>query len=289
MTPSSVSPVATNPHSQRITLAIGTSTSVLRPRYCQNVGVTLASAGSTRVQLCGPLVIERAGERLDARLPGRQGRLLFAYLALNNHRSVPRTELTDAVWQHQPPAAVDTALNALVSKMRSALGADAIEGRSSLRLQLGAAWIDLEAAAEAIHRAESSIAQGDWARAWGPSQVALFIAEREFCAGEAAEWIDEQRRRLDEIHERALESYAVAGLGIGGTEIAAAVRAARALTRRAPLRESGYRCLMQALAAQGNAAEALRVYSDLCATLREQLGVSPSASTRAVYEALVVA
>ncbi len=251
--------------------------------------MTLASAGRTRVQLCGPLVVERDGERLDARLPGRQGRLLFAYLGVNNHRLVPRAELAGAVWEDRPPAAVDTALNALVSKMRNALGADAVEGRSSLRLQLGAPWIDVEAAAEAIHRAESSIAQAHWARAWGPSQVALFITEREFCVGEDAAWIDEQRRYLGEIHQRALESYAAAGLGIGGTELAAAVRASRSLVRLAPLRESGYRCLMQALAAQGNAAEALRVYNSLCETLREQLGVAPGASTRAVYESLVLA
>ena len=50
-----------------------------------------------RVQLCGPLVIDRAGERLETRLPGRQGRLLLAYLALHRHRTVPRHELVAAL------------------------------------------------------------------------------------------------------------------------------------------------------------------------------------------------
>ena len=234
-------------------------------------------------------MIERDRERLEDRLPGRQGRLLFAYLALNHHRTVSRSELADALWHDSPPAAVDSALNALLSKLRGALGAKSVEGRSNLKLQLDAPWIDVEAAAEAVHRAESSIVQSDWIRAWGPSQVALFITEREFCAGEDGAWIDEQRRHLAEMHERALESYAIAGLGIGGTELAAAVRASRQLVRLAPLRESGYRCLMRALAAQGNAAEALQVYGTLCGTLREQLGISPGASTRAVYDELVLA
>jgi hypothetical protein len=34
-----------------------------------------------RVQICGALAIERDGQRLDGMLPGRQGRLLFTYLA----------------------------------------------------------------------------------------------------------------------------------------------------------------------------------------------------------------
>ena len=36
-----------------------------------------------RIQLCGRFVVELDGHRLDHKLPSRQGRLLFAYLALN--------------------------------------------------------------------------------------------------------------------------------------------------------------------------------------------------------------
>lgn len=247
----------------------------------------MAAAGITSVQLCGPLVVERGDERLETRLPGRQGRMLFGYLAINRHRRAARDELVAAVWPNDPPPAADGALNALLSKMRRALGADAVDGRSSLRLRLDGASVDVEAATEAIHRAESSVALADWRRAWGPSLVALFVAEREFLLDEDAEWIDVERRRLAELRLRALECYGTAGLGIGGTELAAAVRAGRRLVELAPLRESGYRCLMQALAAQGNSAEALRVYSGLCDTLRDELGVSPSADTRSVYEQLV--
>jgi pentatricopeptide repeat protein len=247
----------------------------------------LASEPITRIQLCGQLVIERDGERLDPGLPGRQGRLLFAYLALNRHRLIGREQLVEAVWPNAVPSASDTALNALLSKLRRALGTETIEGRSRIQLRVRDAWVDVEAAAEAIHRAESSIALRDWVRAWGPSQVALFVSEREFAVGDDAPWIDEQRRQLGEIRLRALECYSAAALGIGGTELAGAARAAGELVRLAPLRESGYRCLMQALAAQGNPAEALRVYDRLCETLREQLGVSPDASTRVVYEEIV--
>jgi SARP family transcriptional regulator, regulator of embCAB operon len=249
----------------------------------------LASSRSVRIQICGPLAIERDGERLDALLPGRQGRLLFTYLVVNRHRNLPRDELAEALWREPDPAAVDARLNPLLSKLRRVFGTEAVEGRSTLRLCLPDAWVDLEGAAEAIHRAESSVAQQDWARAWGPALTSLFVAERGFLPGEDAPWVDEIRHHLTELRLRALECYAAAALGLGGTELAAAVRAGRQLTRLAPLRESGYRYLMRALAAQDNLAEALGVYGRLCECLRDQLGVSPSPATRELHERLLAA
>ncbi len=251
--------------------------------------MTLASSPFVRIQICGQLVIERDGQRLDARLPGRQGRLLFTYLVVNRHRQVPRDELAEALWREPDPAAVDTRLNPLLSKLRRVFGADSVDGRSILRLCLPGAWVDLEAAAEAIHRAESSVAQQDWARAWGPALTALFVAERGFLPGEEAPWMDEIRHQLTVLRLRALECYAAAALGIGGTELAAAVRAGQQLIRLAPLRESGYRYLMQALAAQDNLAEALGVYGQLSECLRDQLGVSPSPATRELHQRLLAA
>jgi len=236
--------------------------------------MTLASSRPVRIQICGALAIERDGQRLDAGLPGRQGRLLFTYLVVNRHRHVPRDELAEALWREPGPAAV---------------GAGTVDGRSTIRLCLPDAWADLEAAAEAIHRAESSVAQQDWARAWGPALTALFVAERDFLPGEDAPWIDQIRHQLTELRLRAPECYAAAGLGLGGTELASAVRAGRQLTRLAPLRESGYRYLMQALAAQDNLAEALGVYGQLSECLRDQLGVSPSPATRQLHQRLLAA
>ncbi len=210
--------------------------------------MTLASSHPVRIQICGALAVERDGERLDARLPGRQGRLLFTYLVVNRHRHIPRDELAEALWREPDPAAVDARLNPLLSKLRRVFGADAVDGRSTIRLCLPEAWVDLEAAAEAIHRAESSVAQQGWARAWGPALTALFVAERDFLPGEDAPWIDEIRHQLTELRLRALECYAAAGLGLGGTELAAAVRAGRQLTRagsaagkRLPLPHAGPR------------------------------------------------
>jgi DNA-binding SARP family transcriptional activator len=242
-----------------------------------------------RIQICGRLAVERDGQRIESRLPGRQGRLLLTYLVVNRHRQVPRDELAEALWLEPDPAAIDARLNPLVSKLRRVFGAESVEGRSTLRLCLPDVRVDLEAAVEAIHRAESAIAQKEWARAWGPALTALFVSERDFLAGEDAPWIDDIRNQLTLLQLRALECYAAAGFGIGGTELAAAVRAGRQLVRLAPLRESGYRYLMESLAAQHNLAEALHVYTELSDCLREQLGVSPSPATRELYQSLLAA
>jgi len=251
--------------------------------------VTLASPHPVRIQICGALAVERDGERLESRLPGRQGRLVFTYLVVNRHRRIPRDELAEALWREPDPAAVDARLNPLLSKLRRVFGADAVDGRSTIRLW-PARGLDRPGSRRRGYPPGRILGRSAGLGAGvGAALTALFVAERDFLPGEDAPWIDEIRHRLMELRLRALECYAAAGLGLGGTELAAAVRAGRQLTRVAPLRESGYRYLMQALAAQGNLAEALGVYGQLSECLRDQLGVSPSPATRELYERLLAA
>src|SRR5579864_9219897 len=111
--------------------------------------MTLASSDPVRVQICGALSVELDGRRIEGQLPGRQGRLLFTYLVVNRHRQVPRDEVAEALWREPDPAAIDTRLNPLLSKLRRILGTDAISGRATIHLHLPHAWVDLEAAVEA--------------------------------------------------------------------------------------------------------------------------------------------
>jgi DNA-binding SARP family transcriptional activator len=245
---------------------------------------------ATRVQVCGRLAVEIEGRRVEDELPGRQGRLLVVYLVLNRDRAADRDELADAIWSDRPPSAPASALRALLSKLRPLLAPAAIEGRGEVRLRLPrGAFVDIEAARASIHRAESALAQGEWGAAWGPAQVALFTARRGLLPGEEADWVAERRRELEEIHERALEAYGRACLGVGGTELDAAVRAGRGLAASNPYRESGHALLIEALARQGNTAEALRAYEDLRARLGAELGIAPSPDLRALHERLLAA
>ena len=235
---------------------------------------------ATRIQLCGRFVARVEGERIEERLPGPQGRVALAYLVLARHREVPRPELEDALWAERPRG---DALSPLLSKLRKLVP---LEGRSSLRLALEA-WVDVEAAAEGLHRAEGAIARGDWSAAWGPARVAQHIAAREFLAGTDLPWAEVERRRLEEIHLRSLELVARACLGIGGGELDTAERAARALVAASPYHESGHRLLMEALAARGNRAESLVVFDALRRRLRDELGSPPSPETQQLHRQLL--
>jgi DNA-binding SARP family transcriptional activator len=231
-----------------------------------------------KVQLCGKLVVVIDGERAEDRLPGRQGRVLFAFLVVHRNHTLTRAQLVDALW----PEGQDGGLAPLLSKLRR------VVPLSEYRVMLPAGvWVDIEAAAEAVHRAESAIAQGNFHDAWGPAQVAMFVAGRPFLPDADLSWVSDVRRTLEDLHLRAMEAYARAGLGIGGTELPAAVRVGRVLIAREPYRESGYRLLMEALAREGNKAEALRIYENLRRRLRNELGVSPSAQSQELHRLLL--
>lgn len=236
---------------------------------------------TTRIQLCGRLTAEIGGRRIEAELPGRQGRLLFIYLVVNRLRPAGRDELVEALW----PGGRDSGLSPLLSKLRRLVE---LEGRSDVRLILPAdAWVDLEAATEGLHRAESAIARDDWTAAWGPARVAQHVTQRGFLAGESAPWIHDLRRRLEGILLRSLELVAEASLQIGGAEIDTAERAAQTLVREQPFRETGWRLLMRTLDRRGNRAESLKVYDDLRILLRDQLGSAPSAQTQQLHRQLL--
>ena len=244
----------------------------------------------TRLQLCGRLVVTLDGRRIEDGLPGRQGRVLFVYLAVNRLRPVRREELLEALWPDRPPGAADSALSALLSKLRRLLGPDVLPSRGETRLALPAdAFVDLEAATAGIHRAEAAVRREAWADAWGPARVALHTATRGFLPGEEAPWVEQQRRQLEEIGLRAHECIASSGLGLGGPELDSVKRSSQALIREMPYRESGYRFLMRALAEEGNSAEALRVYEDIRTLLRDELGAVPSATTQALHRELLSA
>lgn len=248
----------------------------------------LGTALNTRVQLCGRLVVRHGDDRIEGRLPSRQGRLLFAYLTLNRSRPTPRGELVEALWPQQTPAAAESALSALLSKLRRALPPGWLDGRDEPRLDFPAGTlIDVEAAREALHRAESAVALGDWTRGWAPARVALHSATRQLLPGHDAPWISDTRRELEDVRARALECVARIGLGMGGPEVAAAKRAGRALIEANPSSEVGYRYLIMALEGEDKVAEGLQVYEQLRRTLRDELGISPSSTSQELHSRLL--
>lgn len=228
------------------------------------------------------------GHHVTPSLRGRQGRVLLAYLVLNHDRAVSRNELIAAIWPDDPPVNPAAALRTQLSRLRGALGPRAIAGRDAVELRLPRdTWIDIGAAEAAIDAAEAGVKAGDWRGAWAHAHVALSIAGRPFLAGFEAPWVEDVRRELEEVHLRARECIAAAGIGLGGSELAGAERSARALISAAPFRESGYLHLMKALVSSGNTAEAMRTYDELRKLLAEELGTAPGAEIQALHQQLL--
>ena len=239
--------------------------------------------GRTRVQLCGRLEALIEGTRIEQRLRGRQGRLLFAFLVLHRDRPVRRDELAEAIG-----AADDARLAPPLSRLRSALGPGRIEGRTELALVLPAdAWVDWEAASADLAAARAALAAGATADARDAAGRARAIAEQGLLPGLEAPWIDDKRAELGELRLEALEVQAAAAVRLGGGDLALAERAARAAVEAAPFRESARLVLMEALRAQGNAAEALRAFEDARVLLREELGASPGPRLAALHQELL--
>src|SRR4029078_3694855 len=158
----------------------------------------MAPNGETRIQLCGRLVVRLEVRRVDDALPGVLGHLLFAYLVLNRLRRIDRAELLVAVYGDEATPGHRARLRGLLSKVRRVTGRELLVGRAQLELALPQdAFVDLEAAVDASHRAESHVAKREWAAAWGPASLAYDVASRPLLGGHDRPWIDDWRRRLD--------------------------------------------------------------------------------------------
>jgi DNA-binding SARP family transcriptional activator len=248
----------------------------------------MTQAGGTRIQLCGRLVVRVAGQRVDDRLPGAKGRLLLAYLVLNRARRMNRDELLNAVYGDEVSPDHQPRLSVVLSKLRRVLGPGLVTGRSEMELVLARdAFVDVEAAREGLHRAEYHVANGEWAEAWGPAGIAYHVANRPLLQGHDRAWLEEWRRRLDDIRLRGLECVAQARLGLGGPTLPQAETCGRRLIELAPYRESGHQILMEALARRGNVAEALLVYDRLRILLRDELGIAPGPAVQSAYRRLL--
>jgi DNA-binding SARP family transcriptional activator len=244
----------------------------------------------TRIHLCGRMTVRIGGRRVEGTLPGRQGRLLLAYLVVNRHRPLTRDGLIAALWEEAAPSDPDSALSVLLSKLRRALGPDVLASGHEPRLLLPEdAWVDTEAAVDALHRAEGALATGDWERVYAGGRIAVYITERGFMPGYPERWVEERCRELEDVRVRGHECCAKTALHAGGSELPLGERHARAVIGLAPYHEPGYALLMEILAARGSAPEALRAYEQLRRLLRDELGVSPGPEVQALHQRLLQA
>lgn len=242
-----------------------------------------------RLYLTGDVAVEH-GETLlsQARLGTRQARLVFVRLALDHSRLVARQELADVLWGDAAPEGWDVTLSAVTSRLRSVItrfdapGFGVESEHGGYRLQVPShAWIDVEAAANAIDEAEGALRRRDERTAWSAANVAVVIARRGFLLDEEGAWVAGQRARLRSVLRRGLLCLSTVSAQTGEAEVA--VQHAIDAVAVDRFNESAHRHLMETYQRAGNRGDALRVYAELRELLRDELGTSPSPDTESVY------
>ncbi|MFF0275251.1 BTAD domain-containing putative transcriptional regulator [Streptomyces sp. NPDC004330] len=232
----------------------------------------------------GP-TLARTPDGTDVAVGGPRVRALLTVLALRAGRTVPVPDLVDEVWHgDQPPADAVAALQALVGRLRKALGRDRIvSAEGGYRLDARPEDVDARRFERLAAEGVAALGAGDPARAAGLLDEALALWRGPALADlpdretEAPRW---EARRLD-VRRAALD----AALGLG--EAAAALPELTALCTAHPLDETLQALRIRALRDTGRAAEALAAYETVRRALATRLGTDPSPALRALHAELL--
>ena len=242
-----------------------------------------------RIELLGRIAIQRRGAG-SGTLPGRRAELVFAFLAAEHHRIVTADELANALWPESLPDTWAAALRGVVTEVRRYLdnaGLPSSEMLTTVRrgyqLQLPAGMVvDLDEARACLAAAGGDLEAGDGARAAVHAARSAELARLPFLAAHDGEWVDGIRRELESLHARALDLQARGHRTDGDLPLAASV--AEQLVRVEPLSEAGHQLRIRILGEAGDRAGAIRAYEQCRAVLADELGVQPSAETKAALQ-----
>ncbi|MFI1012516.1 AfsR/SARP family transcriptional regulator [Streptomyces sp. NPDC020965] len=237
-----------------------------------------------RISLLGPTQALH-DDGTPVALGGARLRALLTILALRAGRPVPVDALIDEVWGAEPPADAVGAVQALVGRLRRALGREAVAsaGFAGYRLGVDADHIDLYRFERLVADGARALEQGDTAKALALLDDALalwrgpVLADLPDRAVEAARW---ESRRLD-----ARRTRLAAALALGRAE--EALPELVALCQDHPIDESLQVLRLRALRATGRPAEALAAYETFRRELAERLGTDPGPGLRALHAELL--
>ena len=173
----------------------------------------------TRIQLCGRLVVRIAGADLTDGLPGRKGlTALRVSRARTGYDQCFGRSFSRLCGATQAAASPDKLIDPVVSRPAGASSAP-------IGWSAAASFVSTcRATPTSTSRRHARRSTGPRARcaaATGPKPGARRASRstwtnRTFLAGEEADWINEQRRELEDVRLRAHDCVARSGLGLGG-------------------------------------------------------------------------
>ncbi|MFJ3514725.1 AfsR/SARP family transcriptional regulator [Streptomyces sp. NPDC090131] len=212
---------------------------------------------------------------------GARLRALLTALALRPGRVVPARLLVAEVWDADPPADAPAALQALVARLRRALGHAAVRSaEGGYELVAGREDIDLyrferlvRAAGEAADPAGAAALYEEALTLWrGPA-----LADLPDPGAEAARW--------EAVRTDARRGRLAAALALGEAE--RFLPELTALCARQPLDEPLHTLRIKALRDAGRPAEALAAYDGVRRELSDRLGTDPGPELRALHAQLL--
>ncbi|MFF7363027.1 BTAD domain-containing putative transcriptional regulator [Streptomyces sp. NPDC008125] len=224
------------------------------------------------------------GDGTAVALGGARLRALLTVLALSPGRAVPVAVIVDEVWDGEPPADAPGAVQALVGRLRRALGRDAIDSvENGYRLAAGPDAVDLHRFERLAGEGSRALEAGDGAKALDALDAALALwrgpalADLPDRTAVAARW---EARRL-----AARRARGGAHLALGRAE--EALPELVALCADHPLDEPLQALRIRALHHAGRTAQALAAYEEVRALLAGRLGTDPGAELRALHTELL--
>ncbi len=203
----------------------------------------------------------------------KQRLLLVALLARADH-TVSVDWLMTVLWGDRPPKSARRNLQLYVHRLRRAVGPHTLVGGSGGYAVLTGEDLDASRFRELASLGCAALERGDVLQASQRLRTALDLWRGPaFAEFSDCEEIAEEGARLDQLKLTVHEQRAQAELALGRhTGLLAELTD---LTQEHPYRETLRAHLMVALYRSGRRAEALEVFRDTCAFLREQLGVEP--------------
>ncbi|MFI6904961.1 BTAD domain-containing putative transcriptional regulator [Nonomuraea sp. NPDC050394] len=228
--------------------------------------------------ILGPLEVRRDGEVVE--IAGQRLRTLLGLLVVEAGRTVPLATLIAGVWADRPPDGVANALQALVSRLRAALGKNPVRQLivaepAGYRLVAGPDQVDAHRFAVLAGEGQARLAEGDAATAAGLLREALALWRGPALADLAdLDVVAAYIARLDHLRLAAAEDRIEADLRLGRP--ADALDGLAGLLAVHPLRERLHGLRMRALHGAGRRVEALAAYESARRAFRDTLGADPS-------------
>ncbi|MPZ92384.1 MAG: AAA family ATPase [Actinobacteria bacterium] len=236
-----------------------------------------------RVRLLGPFSVTRRDRVLTGReLGSRKGRTLLKLLIVERPRTVSADRVAEVLWG-DPPDRHQRVIAQLVSRLRAALGKEALEGGpDGYRISPQCFEVDLDEAARFIEEAEGRAAK-EPALAAIAASAALEILQRGVVLENEpyADWVEPARSEARNLLRRARRSGWIAALESGNHQ--SAIGFARTASEDDELDEEAWRALMTAYHGSGRTAIAIDLYDRLRTHLSEDLGVDPAPETQALH------